>query len=78
MDLGPYTELLDLGAKAAASLMRVVNILPRLGSRVRIPSAAPTFFKKIQSLEGCCRVVFSFPPLASMPGKPGEAGRGER
>jgi hypothetical protein len=77
MDLGPYTELLDLGAKAAASLMRVANILPRLGSRVQ-SLAAPISLKKIQSLERCCRVVFCFPPLAAMPGKQGEAGRGER
>jgi hypothetical protein len=35
--------------------------LPRSGSRVRIPSPAPIFFKQISESEGSCGVVFCFP-----------------
>jgi hypothetical protein len=52
-----------------------VRLLPRSGSRVRIPSPAPIFFKQISELKRSFGVVFCFPVSDA---KAGEAGGGSR
>ena len=45
------------------------TILPRLGSRVRIPSPAPDFSREISFLERSFRAVLCFPARASETGE---------
>jgi len=55
--------------------IRLSATLPRLGSRVRIPSPAPGFLKEIKKLEDALRGVFCFPDIGA---KIGEAGGKQR
>src|SRR5260370_41020571 len=43
--------------------------LPRLGSRVRIPSPAPNFLKKISDMDRSLGIAFCFPALACSAGE---------
>ena len=56
--------------------------LPRLGSRVQIPSPAPGFLREIKALERSFGASFCFPALGAgageAPGKQQEAGCGGR
>ncbi len=70
----------DGAAEIARAASR--NLLPSLGSRVRIPSPAPGFLKNLSRLERSSGAAFFFPSLQAMVGealgKPPEAGRGGR
>jgi hypothetical protein len=54
-----------------SQLRRTFRLLPRSGSRVRIPSPAPIFFKQISESERSFGVVFCFPASDATAGEAG-------